>query len=154
MPGLPTVLGPVVTLDDSDRKTRQELVEPPAARTVERRKVASVRPQDRLSAEYEKADRSAGESQSAPLRLLRAMRANLNVIYHLSGRIELTMNYPETSTIFAYWMVSPVRTSPMAPGTRFLNWTCGSKVVGIPFRPLANKVRVAVVFSRRNSRAM
>ena len=33
---------------------------------------------------------------------------------------------PETRIIFAYWTVSPVRIRPMAPGTRFLNRTCGS----------------------------
>src|ERR1017187_8470944 len=51
-------------------------------------------------------------------------------------------------------MVSPVRTSPTAWGTRFLNWTCGSKIGGTPKSACSNSSRTSLPFAARNSSDM
>ena len=60
---------------------------------------------------------------------------------------------PEIKIVLAYCTVSPVRIRPMAWGTRFLNSTCGSYAVGMPFNAAANFWRVAGVLCFKNSPA-
>ena len=61
---------------------------------------------------------------------------------------------PEIMTMLAYWIVSPVRIKPTAPGTRFFKIAWVSKPSGIGAAASAKASRTSGVLTLRNSRAI